>query len=297
MSRDQLFNAANSEYVSQQQPNQDGEFFRLLHGAGPNALPATLGTSQGNSNPNYDTNAPHDGPGNGLVPHGTLVRNPNIVSLLDEVTNTQVVNYSTVNGTTVLTSDSFANINIAFNSYTGTFAQAVPAVGNGAGAVGGIVVTNIYSTNSTGSPSFPKSTVNPSGAGWIQSGNNIVWANGTYPSFSGAAVALDIPASGATYYVAITYNETIVGQLMPGYVAGLSVPQSVENAWIGNNVFGKSTYGSPEVQILDYSSTRDTYSIGSNTNPIVVPSGTYAPNAQESASDIIPSVGTRFYRG
>jgi hypothetical protein len=290
MSRDQLFNAANSEYVLQQTPNQNGDDFNLLHGAGPNALPFSLGTAQGNSNPNYqgeqvvNHNVAQGNVANQIqqsipsTPFGTLVRNPNIASLSDQITVSGVVVGSTVVGTSLSASDSFANIAIAFNSFSGTFAQGLPYAAP-------FVINTVYATNSTSAATFPLSSVNASGAGWSQNASGISWTNGVYPNFSGAAGALAIPTSGSTYYLNITYYNTVPGGILdPGLVGALSVPQSVENAWIGNNVFGKSVYGSPEVQILNYSGTRDTISEVTNQNPTL-------------ATDVIPSVGSRFYRG
>jgi len=301
MSRDQLFDAANSEYVTQRTPNQNGEDFKLLHGAGPNALPSTLGTSQGNSNSDNGSNDPHDGVGNPSVPFGTLVRNPNIASLSDQVTSSNVYSFGTVSGNTILASDSFAGIAIAFNSFSGTLTQALPNLltyGVNGATISNVVINNVYSGNSvTGSSTYPLSNVNASGAGWTQSGYNIVWSNGIYTSFSGAATASAMPASGQTYYLAVSYTATVPGTLVPGLVGALSVPQSVEDAWIGNNVFGKSVYGDPEVQITNFGSTRDTISAGSNVNPIITPPNTYAPNSLQNYSDVIPSVGSRFYRG
>ena len=179
MSRNQFFNAATSEAVGAEMPNQNGMDFNLLYGAGPNALPATLGTSQGSNNSNYSTtkNKIETTAATPSNPHGTLVRN--------------------------LTSDQYTS-------------------------------------------------------------NAPYFANGVVKN---------------------------------GLVSSLSIPVAQQDAIIGNNVFGKSVYGEPEVQILNYGSTRDTYSAGSNVNPIVTPPNTYAPNATQNFSDVIPSVGSRFYRG
>lgn len=168
MARIDQFNAASSEGVLSQMPAKaTGEEFNLLHGAGPNALPATLGTSQGNSNPVYSSNknkvsTSQPSP---LTTHGVLVQN--------------------------LTSDN-------------------------------------YTSNS--------------------------------------------PALSAT-----------TGAVLKGLTAPIVVPSGTQQAWIGNNVFGKPTYGEPEVQISNFGTTRDDLSFPSNNNNI-------------KTTTMVPNVGSRLYR-
>lgn len=297
MSRIDQFNASSSEGVLSQMPSKiNGEEFNLLHGATPVALPASLGTSQGNSNPDYQgeagqiqkqvqSNIP-------VTPHGTLVRNPNIVSLEPlntEIFRTSIFNAETISGTTLLASGSFANIAIATNSFSGTFSQPL-SVTNPSGTVSNIVVLNVYSGTTTATALFSGSAVQTSGAGWSQSGSNIVWTNGIYATFSGAASAAagrTIPISGQSYYFDATYivtmpQVTTAGGVQDGLFGSLSVGAAQQDAWVGNNVFGKSTFGDPEVQITNFSGTRDSLSFPTNQNI--------------KASDLIPNVGSRFFR-
>lgn len=72
------------------------------------------------------------------------------------------------------------------------------------------------------------------------------------------------------------------GVIKQGLVSVINVATARQDAWIGNNVFGKPTFGEPEVNITSYPTTRDSLSFPTNQNL--------------HANDLIPSVGSRFFR-
>ena len=72
-------------------------------------------------------------------------------------------------------------------------------------------INNVYSGNNTSSGIYPYSGNGISGAGWFQSGSTIdntylYWTNGSFPNYSGAIAAGQIPASGVTYGVDYNYE-------------------------------------------------------------------------------------------
>lgn len=73
------------------------------------------------------------------------------------------------------------------------------------------------------------------------------------------------------------------GQIQQGEVGSLSVPLSVKQEWVGNNVFGKPVYGDPEVQITNFNTTRDDLAMPTNNNPT-------------RTTTMVPNVGSRLYR-
>jgi hypothetical protein len=174
MSRSQFFNASSSEAVLSQLPIRGiGEDFNLLNGATSNALPAILGTSQGNSNSVWTSNKnkTNTTSGSPLTPYGTLVRN------------------------------------LGSDQYT----------------------------------------------------------------------------SNAPYFNPVT------NAIKNGLTAPIFVPLATEQAWVGNGVFGKPTYGSPLVQITNFTGSRDNYSVSVNNN-------TSGHGGSSQAVELIPNVGSRLYR-
>jgi hypothetical protein len=69
-----------------------------------------------------------------------------------------------------------------------------------------ISILGVYSGSSASTGSFPKSPTGLSGSGWSASGPTVVFTNGAYTSFSGAATAGMVPASGADFYIDYTYQ-------------------------------------------------------------------------------------------
>jgi len=283
MARIDLFNAKSSENVLAELPSKNGMDFNLAPGAGPEALPATLGTSQGNSNPNYSSNKDKHTAGQVFNPHGTLE------PLVTQTLNTPTFSAESISGVNLTASGTFTGIAIATDTFSGTFSQAI-SIPNTSGTVSNIVILNIYSGTTTATSAFSGSAVQTSGAGWSQNGSNIVWTNGNYPAFSGASSAVAgraIPVSGQSYFFDATYTVSLqsntVGKVNNSLFGSLSVGQGVQDQWVGNNVFGKSVYGAPEVQITNYSGTRDSLSLPSNSNNI-------------KKTTLIPNVGSRFYR-
>lgn len=283
MSKINQFNSNNSEFVRGNQRPQGSNT------VGGGLLPSNVQTSQGSNGIDTPEGVKKVSASEAVNPHGSLLRNPNISSLAEGVTEVFTdpsFSAETLNGTSLTSSGNFVEIAVAFNSASGLFAQAIPTLSS-SGTVSAIIVKSIYSGTSTANHLFSGSSTNGSGIGWIQSGNNIVWTStvtGTL-TYSGAAVFGFIPKSGSTYGLDITYTDSFglvtSGGIQVGNIAPLSVPSAKLNSWIGNNVFGKSTFGEPEVTLT--SGTRDTITAGTNQNP-------------RSATDVIPNVGSRFFR-
>ena len=286
--RNELFNTASSEAGLSQKPSTDGEVFNLLDGH-TTIMPNSLGTSQGSNNSVYNTNADNTIAATPSNPHGTLLRNVNIASLEPAVaTSTTLtdVNSETINGTTLTASISFANLTIATATYSGTYVQTLPQLSSN-GIVSSVAVQSIHTAASSASAAFTASVGTTGTVGWTFSGNSIIWSNAGYNTMAAASAASKIPTSGQTYYLDITYVDTIAnttqGNVERGNLAALSVGQGVQDAWVGNNVFGKPVYGAPEVQITNFSGTRDSLSMPANRNI-------------KNSTTLIPNVGSRMYR-
>lgn len=114
--------------------------------------------------------------------------------------NTLVSSYltSTVSGVTIL--ESHANTANNYKTFSGTITLTLtnPAV----------TIVNVYSGGTTASGTYPTTASGNNGAGWVQSGTSLLFTNGSYTAFSGAATNNQVPASGANFWVNYTYNST-----------------------------------------------------------------------------------------
>lgn len=69
-----------------------------------------------------------------------------------------------------------------------------------------ISILGVYSGSSASTGSFPQVPNGLSGSGWTTSGPAVVFTNGAYTAFSGAATAGMVPVSGADFYIDYTYQ-------------------------------------------------------------------------------------------
>ena len=269
-------NASVDEAVGQN-VRQRGEFNILQ---GNTLLPNNLNTAQGSNGIDTPEGTTFDNLSEPVNPHGVLVRNTNIASLYPSTSAATEIPQSTVSGVDISSSLSFANIAITFASYSGSFAQTLPAAN---GSISNVVVNNVYSGSTTSTAKFSGSSVHTSGAGWSQNGNTLVWTNGIFPAFSGASSANGsraIPFSGQTYYLDISYNDVLEGSIVTGAVGVLDLSASLKQVRVGMDNFGTSLDGTSQVVVTG--STRSDISM---------------PTNQSLASDnFIPNVGSRFFR-
>jgi hypothetical protein len=132
----------------------------------------------------------------------TVAANPYPTSTTPASGATYLANYnfsgSTVSGSTVLESHTFNNTYVGASG-TLTAALDIPY---------GASITAVYSGAGTGSGLFPQSGTSVSGAGWYQSGNNVLFTSGLISDYAAAASIGDIPASGAPFYVGYNYSGT-----------------------------------------------------------------------------------------
>jgi len=118
----------------------------------------------------------------------------------------------TVTGFTV--HEKHVNSGTNYNTLSGTLAVSLSNVPNGA-------IIAVYSGATTSTGVFPTSSVGALGAGWSQTGNSLVFTNGSQYFFSGASFRGLVPASGADYYVGYTY------------MSGVSVPATTTASFTG----------------------------------------------------------------
>ncbi len=93
MSKNAQLNDSSSEAVLSQKRSVNGEVFNLLDGHTA-ILPGTDATAQGSNNSDYNTNADKTVAATPSNPHGTLLRNPNIVSLEPGATDGSIASLS-----------------------------------------------------------------------------------------------------------------------------------------------------------------------------------------------------------
>ena len=113
---------------------------------------------------------------------------------------------TTLSGTTLLpiSEESVDYLSTASGTATGTVLNITD----------GVNIISVYDGTDTGSDTPWSGTgTNSDGAGWYQSGSDLVWTNGTLVDYADAVASGIMPASGASYYVEYEYSGTITGQL------------------------------------------------------------------------------------
>ena len=122
------------------------------------------------------------------------------IGLTGPIINSNAVGNLAIGGTTFVQTEAIESHSITGINYSGTGVLAVST-----NAVPFVSFVGIYSGASASTGSYPLASVNASGAGWAPLGSAVTFKNGTYPSWSGAASAGFIPASGATFYADYFY--------------------------------------------------------------------------------------------
>jgi hypothetical protein len=225
------------------------------------------------------------------------------------LSNTGVISVSAVSGSTI------TNVVGETASITGCNYDAAAVSGVTAVSLSKTPVVLVTAVSGASGP-YPLSSVDASGAGYRLSGNSLVFTNGMYPSFSGAATDGKVPQSGDTFFATYTYANAA---LLSTYPLSSADPNNAGYRLSGNSlVFTNGMYPafsgaaaagkiplSGVAFYVTYTYSDGVYpssSVGTNGagwyqsgSTLMFTNGYYSTFSAASLANQIPDSGTAFY--